>query len=111
MEVGAADNDVFSNISEDQAVATTSKYGLNILFCNITKLIFYITRLPFELEAEVLPENIAYLEDYNRPPDTSCQILDLFLREEKQLKRATGAKVQLMDPILRKAYSNLPPLP
>ena len=102
---------MFSNTSEDQVVATTSKYALNIFFCDVIKLIFYISRSPFGLEVEALPEKLVYLEDYNRPPDIGCQILDLYLQEEKRLKRDTGAKVQLMDPILRKAYGNLPPLP
>lgn len=110
-EVEVADDGVFSNTSEDQVVATTSKYALNIFFCNVNILISYINRSPFKLKEEILPEKLVYLEDYNRPPVMDCQILSLFLREEKQLKRTMGARVQLMDPILHKAYGSLPPLP
>jgi len=51
-----------------------------------------------------------YLEDYDRPPDEECHIFTLFLQEERKLKKETGTKVILMDPILRKAYASLPPL-
>ena len=102
---------MFANTSEDQMVATTSKYDPNILFCNIITLIFYFSKPSFKLEAEASSEKVVYLEDYNRPPNIECQILALFLREEKRLKETTGTRVQLMDPILRKAYSSLPPLP
>ena len=110
-EVEVAEDGVFSNTSEDQVVATTSKYALNIFIWNVNKLISYVNRSPFKLKPEILPEKLVYLEDYNRPPAMGCQILTLFLQAEKRLARSTGTRVQLMDPILRKAYDSLPPLP
>ena len=110
-EIEAADDGMFSNTSEDQVVATTSKYALNIFIWNVNKLISYVNRSPFKLKPEISPEKLVYLEDYNRPPVMACQILSLFLQEEKRQERATGTRVQLMDPILRKAYGSLPPLP
>jgi hypothetical protein len=66
--------------------------------------------LPVELEVKKLSEQVVYLEDYDRPPDEECHIFTLFLQEERKLKKETGTKVILMDPILRKAYASLPPL-
>jgi hypothetical protein len=96
------EDDLVEYLSEDQMVETSSSsMYVRILSFNIYDINFMICSNPiFKSAMEKLPKKIIYLEDYDQPSSGECQILALFLVEEKHMRQETNTRVQLMDPIL-----------
>lgn len=109
----SAEDDPAEYLSEDQMEDTLSPSMYVCIFSfNICDINLMICSDPIvNSNAEKSPENIVYLEDYDKPSTGECQILAIYLAEEKRLREESHTKVQLMDPILRKTYGSLPPLP